>query len=194
MWPPSRSPTAAARARFTRCPTRAFARLVRASVSCTTSTVNDVPATSTTVRHTPLTAIESPCSASVVTSGPEMVSRAALGTSSMPTTSPTSSTSPVNTASPFPGPRAGPSDFRRLAPQRPDGFAGVVGVVHRRARHEAVHPRLGRLLDRVGVDAAVDLHQQLQVAGVDQVARPAHLFQHVRDERLTTETGLDRHD
>ena len=52
--------------------------------------------TSTTVRHTPLTAIESPWPASVVTSGPRMTNRAASARSSLPTTSPNSSTMPVN--------------------------------------------------------------------------------------------------
>ena len=61
-----------------------------------TSAVNAPSATSTTVRHTPLTEIESPSLASLVTSGPAMVMRAASGRSCTATTSPRSSTIPVN--------------------------------------------------------------------------------------------------
>jgi len=49
-----------------------------------------------TVRQTPFTAMESPCLASLVTSGPRTVMRAASGRSSHAVTSPSSSTMPVN--------------------------------------------------------------------------------------------------
>ncbi|COY24865.1 Uncharacterised protein [Mycobacterium tuberculosis] len=99
MCPPSRLPSAAARSRFTRLPGRSSPRLDRFSVSAITSAVNWPSGnTSTTVRHTPLTAIESPWPASAVTIGPRMVSRAASTRASRPVTSPRSSTIPVNIA------------------------------------------------------------------------------------------------
>ncbi len=62
-----------------------------------TSAVNVPPSLSTTVRQTPLTEIESPWAASVVTTGPRTVMRAASVSGSTATTSPSSSTMPVNT-------------------------------------------------------------------------------------------------
>src|SRR5215218_5456686 len=98
MCPPSRLLSAAARSRLTWLPTPTPARLERSSVSFMTSAENCPPVcTSTTVRQTPLTAIESPCPASAVTTGPRITSRAASARSSLPTTSPSSSTIPVNT-------------------------------------------------------------------------------------------------
>ncbi len=99
MWPPRRLCSAAARSRFTQAPTSTPPRrLDRFSVSSITSAENEPSArTSTTVRHTPLTAMESPCPASEVTIGPRMSRRAASPRSSLPTTSPSSSTIPVNT-------------------------------------------------------------------------------------------------
>ena len=89
---------AAARSRLTRAPDTAPRKLDRCSVSAITSAENEPSArTSTTVRHTPLTAIESPCPASDVTTGPRMTSRAESPRSSLLTTSPSSSTIPVNT-------------------------------------------------------------------------------------------------
>src|SRR6476659_10169821 len=98
MCPPSRLLSAAARSRFTGLPTPTPRRLDRSSVSFITSAVNWPPAcTSTTVKQTPLTEMESPCPASAVTTGPRVTNRAASARSSLPTTSPSSSTIPVNT-------------------------------------------------------------------------------------------------
>ena len=98
MWPPSRLLTAAARSRLTWLPTSTPRRLDRLRVSAITSAVNAPSgSTSTTVRQTPFTAIESPWPASAVTTGPRMTNRAASAKSSLPTTSPSSSTIPVNT-------------------------------------------------------------------------------------------------
>ncbi len=63
-----------------------------------TSTVNAPSPCSTTVRHTPLTAIEAPCSVSLVTRGPWMLSRAESAPWSRAVTVPSSSTMPVNMA------------------------------------------------------------------------------------------------
>src|SRR5664279_5150931 len=52
---------------------------------------------------------------------------------------------------------------------------------------------LGRLLDGVGVDAAVHLDDDRQVPGVHQRPGPADLVHHVRHECLAAEPGLDRH-
>src|SRR5215212_988986 len=97
MCPPSRLLTAAARSRLTWLPTPTPRRLDRFSVSPMTSALNAPSgSTSTTVRQTPFTAIESPCPASAVTTGPRMTRRAESPRSSLPTTSPSSSTIPVN--------------------------------------------------------------------------------------------------
>ncbi len=102
-WPPSRSPSAIARSRLTREPAASAPRLERCSVSAITSALNSpVPAAScsglsTTVRQTPLTAMESPCRAPEQTSGPRRRIREESPISSMETTSPSSSMMPVNT-------------------------------------------------------------------------------------------------
>src|SRR5690606_16498404 len=96
-WPPSLLLTAAARSRLTFAPGPSPPMLERARVSPITSTVNVSPSTtSTTVRQTPLTAIESPCPASEVTSLPRMVNRAESANCSVARISPSSSTMPVN--------------------------------------------------------------------------------------------------
>src|ERR1039457_4061047 len=69
----------------------------RASVSPITSAVKVPSEIVVTVRQTPLIAMESPRNASALTFGPRTVSRAASGSSSRATTSPSSSTIPVNT-------------------------------------------------------------------------------------------------
>src|SRR5690606_31140017 len=81
----------------------------------------------------------------------------------------------------------------RLGPQRLDGLGGVLRSVDGRTRHEAVDSGLGSLLDGVGVDAPVDLHEEVQVAGVHQVAGFLDLAEHVGDELLPAEVRLDRH-
>src|SRR4029079_1920335 len=98
MCPPRRLLTAAARSRFTWLPTPTPRRLERFKVSPITSALNAPSgSTSTTVRQTPFTAIESPCPASEVTTGPRRTRRAESPSSSLPTISPSSSTIPVNT-------------------------------------------------------------------------------------------------
>ena len=61
-----------------------------------TSAVKAPSTLSTTVRQTPLTQMESPWAASLVTNGPRTVIRAASSKSCQPVTSPSSSTIPVN--------------------------------------------------------------------------------------------------
>ena len=63
-----------------------------------TSAVNSSPSCSTTVRQTPLTAMESPCCAPSVTTGPRRRKREASPRFSTAVTSPSSSTIPVNTS------------------------------------------------------------------------------------------------
>ncbi|CAM5459067.1 hypothetical protein STENM223S_03973 [Streptomyces tendae] len=98
MWPPRRSPTAVGRSRLTREPTARAPRLERFRVSAMTSAVNSSPSCSTTVRHTPLTAMESPCFAPWVTTGPRRRKRQASPRVSTAVISPSSSTIPVNTS------------------------------------------------------------------------------------------------
>ena len=59
------------------------------------------------------------------------------------------------------------------ARRRGDRLRRVVGAVDGRPGDEHVGPGLGGLLDGVGVDAAVDLDEQGEVAGVDQLAAPS---------------------
>lgn len=98
MWPPRRAPTAVGRSRLTREPTARTPRLERFRVSAITSAVNSSPSWSTTVRQTPLTAMESPCCAPWVTTGPRRRKRQASSRVSTAVISPSSSTIPVNTS------------------------------------------------------------------------------------------------
>ena len=103
------------RSRLTVSPGAQDFALVRSRVSAITSAVNVPSAESTTVRHTPETAIESPCRASCVTFGPRTTRRASdpPGPRSSATISPRSSTMPVNMSLPFGGPgnSAGPASI-----------------------------------------------------------------------------------
>src|SRR3954451_24069102 len=133
MWPPSRPVTGTARSRLTGLPGASAPRLERCSVSAITSAVKASPWTSTTVRQTPLTEIESPCPASDVTAAPRTVSRAAASSSSRRTTSPSSSTIPVNTSDSFTYGTGGQPqipvercDVDQMQPRRPvDAAAGA---------------------------------------------------------------------
>src|SRR5690606_25858458 len=94
--PPSRVASVAARSRFTGSPGATLPSVVRSRVSFITSTVKVSPVVSTTVRQTPLTAIESPCWASAATFGPRTVNTAESPRQSRRTASPSSSMMPVN--------------------------------------------------------------------------------------------------
>lgn len=98
MCPPRRAPTAVGRSRLTREPVVRTPRLERFRVSAITSAVNSSPSWSTTVRQTPLTAMESPCRAPSVTTGPRRRKRQASSRVSTAVISPSSSTIPVNTS------------------------------------------------------------------------------------------------
>ena len=103
MCPPRRSPRRTARSRLTWVPVAGVCSVLIAIVSAMTSAVNLSSPTSTTVRQTPFTEIESPSLASDTASGPRTVSRAASGDGCQSTTSPSSSMIPVNTMTlPFP--------------------------------------------------------------------------------------------
>ena len=81
----------------------------------------------------------------------------------------------------------------RLA-QLADGGQGVVGPVDGRPGDEDVRPGLGRALNRLGGDAAIDLYSQVEPPGTDQLARPADLGQHRLDEGLAPEARLHGHE
>ena len=66
----------------------------------------------------------------------------------------------------------------------------ILGAIDRGSGDEAVDTGLGSLLDGVGVDAAVDLDQDCQLAGVDHFAYRPHFAQHLGNELLAAETGL----
>ncbi len=72
--------------------------------SAMTSAVNQSSPWSITVRQTPLTEMESPCSASETAIGPLTVTRAASPCGNQSSTVPSSSMIPVNIAIPFPLP------------------------------------------------------------------------------------------
>ena len=117
MCPPSRVVGCTERSRLTSSPGFSTPIVDRFKVSAITSTVKVSALRSTTVRHTPETAIESPCPASWVTFGPLTVSRAEPASASVTvrsTTTPRSSTMPVNMTIPLaarrrPAPALGPS-------------------------------------------------------------------------------------
>ena len=65
---------------------------------------------------------------------------------------------------------------RARGPQRLDRAGGFVGAVDRRAGDEHIGAGLGGGLDRVEVDAAVDLDEQPQVPGVRRARGPGATF------------------
>src|SRR5882757_2515746 len=180
-----------ARSRFTRVPWVTPCRLDRRSVSGIISTLKFAPLMSTAVRHTPLTAIESPCWASEAAFGPLITNRTTSACSRTSRTSPTSSTIPVNIALAHPSPVCG--DPAGLGAQRRHRPRRVIRAVDRRPGHKTVHTRLRGRLDGVAVDPAVDLHQDGELPGVHQMARGTHLVQHLGDEPLPTEPGFNAH-
>src|SRR5580704_1023191 len=93
-WPPRRSARRTDCSRLTGAPGVSAPRLDRSRVSPITSAVNVPSMMPVTVRHKPLTAIESPGDTPSVE--PRMVSRAASACCSMAATSPSSATIPVN--------------------------------------------------------------------------------------------------
>src|SRR5580693_2279872 len=92
--PPRRSARRTDCSRLTGAPALSAPRPDRSRVSPITSAVKVPSRVPVTVRHTPLTAIESPGDTPSV--DPRMVSRAASPRCSMPATSPSSATIPVN--------------------------------------------------------------------------------------------------
>src|SRR5689334_11381348 len=159
--PPMRVARVAERSRLTGSPGRSAPSDERSSVSRITSVVKTSPSTSTTVRQTPLTAIESPCWASAVTTGPCKARRAVSPNSpgapsgTIDATDPSSSTMPVNTSCPFHGcgePQVR-SDPRDVAHIKVDGAAD--GVHARRAeRGRAGAEKFGGDVGHHAVDQA----------------------------------------
>src|SRR3954463_10040764 len=97
MWPPSRSLARSASSRLTRSPSRSSPSDERRSVSAITSAPKRGPHSPTAVRHTPLTATESPSRSSLVKPDSKL-SRAPSVVRSTGATVPRSPTSPVNTS------------------------------------------------------------------------------------------------
>src|SRR3989475_13097085 len=96
MWPPSRVAGVTARSRFTGEPDFKFPRVERESVSFETSAANESDFTSSAVRQTPLTAIESPSLDPSVTVRASITMRASSPRFSISRTRPSSSMIPVN--------------------------------------------------------------------------------------------------
>src|SRR6266446_429106 len=96
IWPPSRVTGVTERSRFTGEPECNLPSVERKSVSLETSAANESGCTSSAVRHTPLTAIESPSRAPSVTVRASMTMRASSPRFSTSRTRPSSSMIPVN--------------------------------------------------------------------------------------------------
>jgi 16S rRNA (cytosine967-C5)-methyltransferase len=96
MWPPSRAPTGMAFSMFTRVPTCTAPRADTSRVCFMTSASNVSDVEPTTVRHTPLTAMDSPCTASDAAFGARTVRRQPSPDGAMAAISPISSMIPVN--------------------------------------------------------------------------------------------------
>src|SRR4051812_45699668 len=62
------------------------------------------------------------------------------------------------------------------------------------AGHECVGAGPPYLGDRVTIDAAIDLDHRFASAVVQQETRATHLVHHVRNELLSPEAGIHRHD
>src|SRR3954451_12715581 len=107
MCPPSRVVGVTARSRLTGSPVPTSLRLLRRSVSAITSVLHTPPSgpgsTPVTVRHTPLTEIESPRATPSSAFRARMRSTALSAPSSRTTRVPSSSTMPVNTSAPSAG-------------------------------------------------------------------------------------------
>src|SRR6266404_614961 len=101
MWPPSRVVGVTARSRFTGEPGLRFPRVERNKVSFETSAANECDFTSSAVRQTPLTAIESPLLEPSVTVRASITMRASSPRFSISRTCPSSSMIPVNISENF---------------------------------------------------------------------------------------------
>src|SRR3954463_10174085 len=199
MWPPSRVAAVTARSRFTPPPTPTSPRLLRRSVSAMTSVVHTpLPSASVvtpvTVRHTPLTAIESPRDTPSRARRARMCSTALSGPSSRAARVPTSSTMPVNTSAPSSGPVRAPSvpgrpqpdlhvpaqagdvddlQVQRGADRRDSQVAHHVGAGAQQGRRQ-VHDRL---VDQTGGEegrgqGGAALEQQATDIPVEQLREP----------------------
>src|SRR3954451_5238787 len=80
-----------------------------------------------------------------------------------------------------------PRSLGKLAERR----GRVVGAEDRRSRDEPRRAGLGAVDDRLGVDAAVDLHRHVVA---DHRAHAADLLELAGDERLAAPAGVDGHD
>src|SRR3954447_19655007 len=111
MWPPSRSPARSGSSRLTSSPAASGPSDERRKVSAMTSALKRDPSTTVAVRHTPLTATESPTESWGARVSAASVSRTPSASSSTATTSPLAATSPVNISGspppPSPLPEAG---------------------------------------------------------------------------------------
>ena len=70
----------------------------------------------------------------------------------------------------------------------------VFRAEHRGTGDEVVSTGLGRALDSRAGNSAIDLDRYLQPRGVDRGASALDLRDHLLNEGLAAETGLNRHD
>src|SRR5215469_11615082 len=70
----------------------------------------------------------------------------------------------------------------------------IVGCMkHRRAGDDRIRPGLDHLPGIVTAQAAIDLNDHVEAAFVAEAAQCRDLWQHLGEELLATETGIDGH-
>src|SRR3954466_8073787 len=175
MCPPSRVCGVTARSRFTGAPAATEPRLLRLSVSAITSVLHTPSSTAVTVRHTPLTAMESPRATSCSTRSARICSTAESDWSSRTTRVPTSSTIPVNTSTP---------SVRVLVPPSVPG--GPQTDLYVPAQGGDIDDREGQ---RIGDRADSQVTHQ-GGAGTEELRR--EVDQHLVDEARPEESGGER--
>ena len=74
------------------------------------------------------------------------------------------------------------------------GIAGLGSAEHGGTGDEGVDPGLGDFTDVGRTNAAIDLQANIAAGRLDDLADMARLVQHVGDELLPAETGVDAHD
>src|SRR4051812_10620983 len=189
MWPPSRSAARSASSRLTVEPASTSPSDERRSVSCMTSAPNSSPPhIPTAVRHTPLTATESP-SRSSRASGERTLRRTPSFVLSTRCTVPRSWTSPVNTGSPLPQPRADQhvaADALAVQRERADGVGDLLDALplervargapadEQRRQEQPDLVDLARVEERAGDVRAALEQDRRDLAVAELVERRAH--------------------
>src|SRR6476646_299923 len=88
---------------------------------------------------------------------------------------------------------AGSCDLRELRTHGGDRRPVIAALAYRRSGNERVGARACDRADVFDFDAAVHLEPYLASAAVDALAHGANLVERLGNERLTAETGIDRH-